>query len=260
MARLRDADAVLRAIAQRARSLPGTDVACLSLNDPDRGDTCLRVTAGSVAARFRQLRLDMEEGLGGLVARTARPYVTDDSPRDDRFRHTATIDAGVCDEGPVALLGVPLSLARFFSDLDATHVVPAARPDATTSDADQEARARRRLWSAASHLAATRQGLAAARDGGTVLPLPLEPGDTATDRLDALDQTDGGRSEAVGGEQQGEEARGRLLSGAAHALAAPVLARTLDGTRPVLCLVSGDEARPVSALRPAPVTLPVPGT
>ncbi len=31
------------------------------------------------------------------------------------------------------------------------------------------------------HLAATRHGLAAARDGGTVLLLPLAPGDTATD-------------------------------------------------------------------------------
>ena len=40
---------------------------------------------------------------------------------------------------------------------------------------------RQRLWSAASHLAATRHGLAAARDGGTVLLLPLGPGDSATD-------------------------------------------------------------------------------
>ncbi|WP_225684653.1 PucR family transcriptional regulator, partial [Streptomyces pseudogriseolus] len=48
-------------------------------------------------------------------------------------------------------------------------------------DADHEADARRRLWAAASHLAATRHGLAAARDGGTVLLLPLAPGDTATD-------------------------------------------------------------------------------
>jgi DNA-binding PucR family transcriptional regulator len=71
--------------------------------------------------------------------------------------------------------------ARLRADLDATHVVLAARLDGASADADQEAAARRRLWSAASHLAATRQGLAAARDGGTVLLLPLEPGDTATD-------------------------------------------------------------------------------
>ncbi|MFE4664438.1 helix-turn-helix domain-containing protein [Streptomyces sp. NPDC056716] len=389
LAGLRDLDAVLQAIVQRARSLLGTDVAYLSLNDPERGDTYMRVTEGSVAARFQQLRLGMGEGLGGLVAQTARPYVTDDYFHDERFRHTMTIDTGVRDEGLVAILGVPLMLgqqvigvlfaadrrarvfereqiallgsfaalaaaaidtthlltetrsalagleraneiirdrsavieraaevhdrlaelvlrgggvhdvaaavsevlegtvrfteadatpaapleasradghavrhkddwiaavaagdellgalvlrghpgldpvdqrtleraamvtsllllarrsaaeaeqrvrgellddlldtrdhdprllreraARLRADLDATHVVLAARLDGTAADAEQEAAARRRLWSAASHLAATRHGLAAARDGGTVLLLPLTDGDTATD-------------------------------------------------------------------------------
>ncbi|MDQ0989192.1 GAF domain-containing protein [Streptomyces sp. V3I7] len=386
---LRDLDAVLQAIVQRARSLLGTDVAYLSLNDPERGDTYMRVTEGSVAARFQQLRLGMGEGLGGLVAQTARPYVTDDYFKDDRFQHTLTIDTGVRDEGLVAILGVPLMLgphvigvlyaadrrarvfereqiallgsfaalaasaidtanlltetrsalagleqaneiirdrsavierasdvhdrlaelvlrgggvhdvadavaevldgtveftetgspppraleasraeghavrdgddwiaavaaggellgalllrghpgldpvdqrtleraamvtsllllarrsaaeaeqrvrgellddlldardrdprllreraARLHADLDAIHVVLAARLDTPAADAEQEAAARRRLWAAASHLAATRHGLAAARDGGTVLLLPLDPGDTATD-------------------------------------------------------------------------------
>ncbi|MFE3035137.1 helix-turn-helix domain-containing protein [Streptomyces canus] len=387
LAGLRDLDAVLRAIVQRARSLLGTDVAYLSLHDPARGDTYMRVTEGSVAARFQQLRLGMGEGLGGLVAQTARPYVTDDYFKDDRFQHTLSIDSGVRDEGLVAILGVPLTLghhvigvlfaadrrarvfereqiallgsfaalaaaaidtanlltetrsalteleraneiirdhsavierasevhdrlaelvlrgggvhdvaaavseildgtveftelaptkaleasraeghavrhgddwiaavaaggellgalvlrghpgldpvdqrtleraamvtsllllarrsaaeaeqrvrgellddlldardrdprllreraARLDADLDATHVVLAARLDGPAADADQEAAARRRLWSAASHLAATRQGLAAARDGGTVLLLPLTAGDTATE-------------------------------------------------------------------------------
>ncbi|MFJ9535726.1 helix-turn-helix domain-containing protein [Streptomyces sp. NPDC101225] len=389
LAGLRDLDSVLQAIVQRARSLLGTDVAYLSLNDPDRGDTYMRVTEGSVAARFQQLRLGMGEGLGGLVAQTARPYVTDDYFEDGRFQHTNTIDTGVRDEGLVAILGVPLMLghhvigvlfaadrrarvfereqiallgsfaalaaaaidsanmlaetrsalagleraneiirdrsgvierasdvhdrltelvlrgggvhdvaaavsqvldgtvefteaadappvpletsraeghavrheddwiaavtaggellgalvlrghpgldpvdqltleraamvtsllllarrsaaeaeqrvrgellddlldardrdprllreraSRLHADLDATHVVLAARLDAVAQDADQEAEARRRLWSAASHLAATRHGLAAARDGGTVLVLPLTAGDSATE-------------------------------------------------------------------------------
>ncbi|MFB9463912.1 helix-turn-helix domain-containing protein [Streptomyces cinereospinus] len=389
LAGLRDLDAVLQAIVQRARSLLGTDVAYLSLNDPERGDTYMRVTEGSVAAGFQQLRLGMGEGLGGLVAQTARPYVTDDYFQDGRFQHTDSIDAGVRDEGLVAILGVPLMLghhvigvlfaadrrarvfereqiallgsfaalaaaaidtanlltetrsalagleraneiirdrsavierasdvhdrlaelvlrgggvhdvaaavsevldgtveftdataaparaleafrteghavrheddwiaavaaggelfgalvlrghpgldpvdqrtleraamvtsllllarrsaaeaeqrvrgellddlldardrdprllrdraSRLHADLDATHVVLAARLDGPAADADHEADARRRLWSAASHLAATRHGLAAARDGGTVLLLPLDAGDTATD-------------------------------------------------------------------------------
>ncbi|GAA4930195.1 helix-turn-helix domain-containing protein [Streptomyces coeruleoprunus] len=110
LAGLRDLDAVLRAIVQRARSLLGTEVAYLSLNDPVAGDTYMRVTDGSVSARFQQLRLGMGEGLGGLVAQTARPYVTESYFDDDRFRHTRAIDSGVRDEGLVAILGVPLML------------------------------------------------------------------------------------------------------------------------------------------------------
>ncbi|MEU2655914.1 cytochrome P450 [Streptomyces sp. NPDC007325] len=110
LAGLRDLDAVLRAIVQRARALLGTEVAYLSLNDPAAGDTYMRVTEGSVSARFQQLRLGMGEGLGGLVAQTARPYVTDDYFDDERFQHTRTIDTAVRDEGLVAILGVPLTL------------------------------------------------------------------------------------------------------------------------------------------------------
>ncbi|MFI6416082.1 helix-turn-helix domain-containing protein [Streptomyces sp. NPDC050842] len=110
LAGLRDLDAVLRAIVQRARSLLGTEVAYLSLNDPAAGDTYMRVTEGSISARFQQVRLGMGEGLGGLVAQTARPYVTDDYFDDARFQHTRTIDTAVRDEGLVAILGVPLSL------------------------------------------------------------------------------------------------------------------------------------------------------
>ncbi|MFC9157019.1 helix-turn-helix domain-containing protein [Streptomyces bauhiniae] len=389
LAGLRDVDAVLRAIVQRARSLLATDIAYLSLNDPERGDTYMLVTEGSVSARFQQLRLGMGEGLGGLVAQTARPYVTDDYFQDARFQHTDTIDVAVRDEGLFAIVGVPLTLgpqvigvlfaadrrarvfereqiallgsfaalaaaaidttnlltgtqaalagleraneviqdrsavierasevhdrlaelvlrgggvhdvaaavaevldgaveftetgttpaealegsraeghavrhgpdwiaavaageevfgalvlhghpdldpvdqrtleraamvtsllllarrsaaeaerrvrgellddlldardrdprllreraARLDADLDATHAVLATRLDAPSADADEEAAARRRLWSAASHLATTRHGLAATRDGGTVLLLPIGPGDTATD-------------------------------------------------------------------------------
>ncbi|MYV42380.1 GAF domain-containing protein, partial [Streptomyces sp. SID1328] len=110
LAGLRDVDAVLRAIVQRARSLLATDIAYLSLNDPERGDTYMLVTEGSVSARFQQLRLGMGEGLGGLVAQTARPYVTDDYFQDARFQHTDTIDVAVRDEGLFAIVGVPLTL------------------------------------------------------------------------------------------------------------------------------------------------------
>ncbi|MFF3564842.1 helix-turn-helix domain-containing protein [Streptomyces sp. NPDC002574] len=110
LAGLRDLDSVLQAIVHRARSLLGTDVAYLSLNDRKLGDTYMRVTEGSVSARFQRVRLGMGEGLGGLVAQTAMPYVTESYFDDERFRHTSPIDSAVHDEGLVAILGVPLVL------------------------------------------------------------------------------------------------------------------------------------------------------
>ncbi|GIH91518.1 helix-turn-helix domain-containing protein [Planobispora siamensis] len=110
LAGLRNLDAVLEAIVRRARQLLGTDAAYMTLHDPDRGDTRMRVTDGSVSAKFRALRLAMGAGLGGLVAQTATPYATADYFADERFRHMSHIDDAVKEEGLVAILGVPLKL------------------------------------------------------------------------------------------------------------------------------------------------------
>lgn len=110
LAGLRDLDAVLRAIVRRARRLLGTDVAYLTLEDPARGDTYMRVTDGSVAATFQHLRLPMGAGLGGLVAQTASPYHSPSYLSDPQFAHTRPINTAVADEGLVAILGVPLRL------------------------------------------------------------------------------------------------------------------------------------------------------
>src|SRR3712207_6721871 len=108
LAALRGVDSVLTAIVRRARQLLGTDVSYLTLNDPAHGDTYMRVTEGSVSARFQSLRLPMGAGLGGLVAQTAAPYATASYFTDSRFKHADEINDGVHDEGLVAILGVPL--------------------------------------------------------------------------------------------------------------------------------------------------------
>jgi GAF domain-containing protein len=110
LAALRDLDAVLQSIVRRARMLLGTDTAYLTLRDEEAGDTYMRVTDGSVSPLFQNLRLSYGDGLGGLVALTARPYATPDYRTDERFRHTGQIDEGVLDEGLVGILGVPLLL------------------------------------------------------------------------------------------------------------------------------------------------------
>ncbi|MGY3683074.1 helix-turn-helix domain-containing protein [Streptomyces sp. TE33382] len=110
LAASRDLDDVLNAIVRRARMLLGTDTAYLTLPDEEAGDTYMRVTDGSVSTVFQRLRLELGEGLGGLVAQTASPYATPDYGTDERFRHTRNINAGVLAEGLVAILGVPLLL------------------------------------------------------------------------------------------------------------------------------------------------------
>ena len=64
LAALRSVDSVLTAIVRRARQLLGTDASYLTLHDRARGDTYMRVTEGSVSARFQALRLPMGAGLG----------------------------------------------------------------------------------------------------------------------------------------------------------------------------------------------------
>ncbi len=110
LARLSDLDSVLEAIVRRSRQLLHTDVAYLSMNDPLLGDTYVRVTDGSISARFQQVRLAMGEGLGGRVAQNAMPYSSASYFDDERFTHTLDIDGAVADEGLVAILGVPLQL------------------------------------------------------------------------------------------------------------------------------------------------------
>ncbi|MDQ3405155.1 MAG: GAF domain-containing protein, partial [Actinomycetota bacterium] len=110
LAGLRDTDAVLRSIVHRARTLLSVDVSYLTLNNEDAGKTYMRVTDGSASALFQQVGLGMGEGLGGLVAQTARPYSTRDYFADTRFHHTQQIDTSVRDEGLMAILGVPLAL------------------------------------------------------------------------------------------------------------------------------------------------------
>ena len=112
LAKLRDLDEVLRSIVRRARSLLRVDLSYLSLNDEAAGTTYMRVTDGSVSALLPELRIGHGEGLGGLVAQTAHPYVSADYLADPQFAHTSSIDGAVAAEGMVGIAGVPLSLGN----------------------------------------------------------------------------------------------------------------------------------------------------
>ncbi len=114
LAAMRDPAGVLEAIVRRARTLLRSDLAYLTLHDPDRGDTYMRATSGSTSAAFQSVRLPLGSGLGGLVASTRKPYATRHYAEDERFRHTSGIDSAVGDEGIVAILGTPLLVGERF--------------------------------------------------------------------------------------------------------------------------------------------------
>lgn len=107
---VRDVEGVLQAIVRRGRQLLQTDVAYLMLVDPDRGDTYMRVTEGTVSPRFPKIRLPLGVGLGGRVAQGLTPHWTRNYLVDERFLHV--IDGIVDEEQLVAILGVPLRVGH----------------------------------------------------------------------------------------------------------------------------------------------------
>ncbi|CAM5198432.1 hypothetical protein CDEN61S_00751 [Castellaniella denitrificans] len=108
LTRIVDIDAVLRVIVQRARTLLGCDVGYLSVYDPERRDFYVRATDGAFSERFCRIRVGLDTGVCGYVARHRSPYSSSDYPGDSRFNHSDFIDGAMRDEGIASILGVPL--------------------------------------------------------------------------------------------------------------------------------------------------------
>ncbi|WP_208747874.1 GAF domain-containing protein [Arthrobacter sp. PM3] len=105
---IRDVEAVLKAIVRRTRSLIGSDVAYLSLNDYDSGESYVRVTDGATTALFRNIRMPLGEGVLGAVATGEAPAQSADYLMDESKSHLESSDAAVAAEGVRAIMGVPL--------------------------------------------------------------------------------------------------------------------------------------------------------
>lgn len=103
-----DLDRVLQAIVQRARKLVGCDVGYLSIYDDEHSDFYVRATDGAFSERFRQIRIGLEVGVCGFVARNRTPYSSSNYGADERFIHTGFIDSAMVDENIKSILGVPL--------------------------------------------------------------------------------------------------------------------------------------------------------
>ncbi|TEA77259.1 helix-turn-helix domain-containing protein [Allopusillimonas ginsengisoli] len=108
LTRITDADNVLQAIVQRARALLGCDVGYLSIYDAERSDFYVRATDGAFSERFRSIRIGLDTGVCGYVARHRSPYSSSDYAGDHRFNHSRYIDDAMRDENIASILGVPL--------------------------------------------------------------------------------------------------------------------------------------------------------
>src|SRR5690606_19498918 len=103
-----DLDRVLQAIVQRARKLVGCDVGYLSIYDDQQGDFYVRATDGAFSAKFKQVRVGIDIGVCGFVARNRAPYASSNYEADSRFTHNRLIDSAMTDENIQSILGVPL--------------------------------------------------------------------------------------------------------------------------------------------------------
>lgn len=105
---IRDVEAVLKAIVRRTRSLIGSDIAYLSLNDYQTGESYIRVTDGAATALFRNIRMPLGEGVLGAVATGEAPSQSADYLSDETKSHLESSDTAVAAEGVKAIMGVPL--------------------------------------------------------------------------------------------------------------------------------------------------------
>lgn len=107
----RDVEEILSAIVRRTRSLMGTDMAYISLNDDERQQTYIRMADGVATAAYRAIRMPLRTGVLGEVAHGASPVQSQDYLADDTFAHLPEVDDAVAAEGVKAIMGVPLRVS-----------------------------------------------------------------------------------------------------------------------------------------------------
>jgi len=103
-----DRSGLLSAIVSRARNLLGSDVAWLSVLDPERGEFRVLVADGALAPSTSKMVARRDRGVVSVVMTTRLPFITPDYLHDKRFAHDPRLDDTFRDEGIAALVGVPL--------------------------------------------------------------------------------------------------------------------------------------------------------
>lgn len=106
---VRDVQALLRKLVDRAHDLVRTDVTYLSVYDEATDELFVRASRGTVSARFQRLRVPAGMGIASRVVRTRSPQWTADYGAEDDLDRDPEIDAAVGEERLRSLLGVPMA-------------------------------------------------------------------------------------------------------------------------------------------------------
>lgn len=104
----RDMDETLELICRRTRLLVDSDMAYVSLNDLDQGQTYIRTTDGVLTSAYRNLRMPLGTGILGQAAGGATVSQTGDYLKDPSFPHIPSVDDVVREEGVVSILAATL--------------------------------------------------------------------------------------------------------------------------------------------------------
>lgn len=105
---LRDRRDTLRQIVSTTRRITGADMAYISLNDPGGNETRIIETEGVGTQEYRGIRMPLDTGVLGRVAKANGPIQVSDYLNDPDLDHIPDIDAAVAKEGVRAIMGSPL--------------------------------------------------------------------------------------------------------------------------------------------------------
>jgi GAF domain-containing protein len=108
LAAITDFEDVLHAIVRRTRTLLGSDMAYISLNDYERRETYIHTTDGVATDSYRNIRMELGTGVLGKIADGTSPSQSLDYTGDPDFVHVPEIDRIVEGEGVHSIMGAPL--------------------------------------------------------------------------------------------------------------------------------------------------------
>jgi GAF domain-containing protein len=107
---IRNVEAILLAIVKRTRTLTGSDMAYISLNDYSQNETYIRKSDGVATERYRTIRMPIGTGVLGKAASGIASFQTSGYLEESDIVHVSQIDEIVRKEGVQSILGVPMHL------------------------------------------------------------------------------------------------------------------------------------------------------